>query len=156
MTRLRLVRLAQLLVTLALASLVVAEYQDLLPSILVEKGPSPLPILGQGIVGDISIANSPVCYFNRSGPAPASWSSVTGIVYGHGANLTIPISWKLDSCGVQGDFRVSLSPPGIYHFTLSCCKTMTDALGHRQLPMNVDVPPLMIARLDLDIDSGIV
>ena len=152
-------RLLPVLTTLAIVSLAAAEYSDLLPYpglATGTMGPSHIPLLPQGIVGHVFLGPlAGVCYINRTIPWPPDhWQLPSGIVYGHGLTLNVPISWKAGSCGAEGDFQVTLNPPGIYHFTISWC-TSGGTIGCQNLPVNVDVLPFQMAQINVNIDTGI-
>lgn len=153
-------RLSVILLVITASSVAVFEYGDLLPytGVVVGYGGSrPFSFIGQGIIGDIYFwPTSPTCsIYQNTGPPPRYWSNITGIVYRHGANLTIPISWKSVNCGIEGQFTINLYPPGVYHFTVSTCESTNSILGCYPLPTNVNVPPLTMARLNLFIRTGI-
>lgn len=147
------------LTTLSILCLAAAEYADLLPypgMAAGTVGPSHIPLPSQGIIGHVSLGPlTPVCYINGTRPTlPAQPLFPSGIVYGHGLALNVPISWKFGSCGAYGEFQVTLYTPGVYHFTLSGC-TSTAQIGCQNLPVNVDVLPFQMADITVYIDTGI-
>ena len=147
------------LTTLLITCLAAAEYADLLPYPGLAAGTvgsSHIPLLTQGIIGHVSLGPlTPVCYLNGTIPRlPSQPLLPSGIVYGHGLTLNVPISWKLGGCGAYGEFQVILYPPGVYHFTLSGC-TSSAQIGCQSLPVNVDVLPFQMADITLYIDTGI-
>jgi hypothetical protein len=150
-------RLRFTLILLATISLVAASYADLLsyPGVATGVVTTAPPMIGQGIHGYVSYGPlTPACRLNWTLPESYRQELPTGIVYGHGLTLNVPISWSLGSCGAYGEFQVILNPPGVYHFTLSSC-TSTIVIGCANLPATVIVLPFQMTEIDISADTGI-
>jgi hypothetical protein len=96
---------------------------------------------------------SPVCYANATeSPAPAPYGTVVAVVTpASGGNLTIPLDWTSNGCGVHASLTVSL-PPGSYSLDLSPCKFLGCP---RALPLSFAISADAATTVDVAIDTGI-